>query len=125
MKTTNIKILKIEPGAQYDNRIWDYWIIAQLENSEIITIFDSECYIERFKVGECLQVVLSALFATTKVSMDGRLFVITQIEALEDLYVISNDHMAIYLNKEDLTHTFSNDYMVVQIDSIRLKEVII
>lgn len=123
MKTTKIKILKIEPGAQYDNQIWDYWIIAELENGEIITIFDSECHIKAFKVGEYLDVFLSALFATTKINIDSRLFIITQIESFGDIFVISNNYMSISLNKEDLTYSLSSDYMIMQIDSIRLKQV--
>jgi hypothetical protein len=125
MKTTKINILQIETGAQYENQIWDYWIIASLENGEVITIFDSDCLIKNYTIGDSLQVIITALFATTRINIDNRLFLINKIEKWNDFICLSNDNITVYINNEDVDFSYTSTNMIFQVDSFRLKSIVI
>jgi len=58
----NIHVKNVEIGAEYQSVIYDFWIVALLENGESIKIFDCVPFDIRKYLGKTIKVVLSAGF---------------------------------------------------------------
>lgn len=59
---TKIKILKIIKGAEYDEVVYDYWVICQLINGQIITLFDYKCFDLTNEINKNIRVKIKTLF---------------------------------------------------------------
>ncbi len=57
-----VKIVKIEPGAEFDGMVWDYWVDAVLPNKSIVKLFDSHAFILISFVGVLIDLSVKALF---------------------------------------------------------------
>ncbi|MCL2859321.1 MAG: hypothetical protein FWF46_01860 [Oscillospiraceae bacterium] len=66
-----LKILKVKNGAQYENRIYDFWIEAETLNKEKIKIFDHVPFDIRDKENQVIDVMLVVGFISLEDKKEG------------------------------------------------------
>ena len=65
-----IKLIKIFEGAIYQSEVWDYWLLIQLKNEQIIKIFDDKCFASSLAEGEFYNFELSPSIFINKFDID-------------------------------------------------------
>lgn len=63
MVKIKVLIKNVEIGAEYENKICDFWITGQLESGKIIKIFDNKIFDLRDYINQKVEFLLVACFA--------------------------------------------------------------
>ncbi|MES2132469.1 MAG: hypothetical protein V4506_08965 [Bacteroidota bacterium] len=93
---TDIQVIKIENGAEYDGMVWDFWITARLKNQAEIQIFDPKGLNLNEYVGKWVQVKLSSLFVGIE-KEEGLIELDGMVTMQEDRYLFTNSEIEIYV----------------------------
>ena len=60
-----VKVIEVYPGAEYENRVYDYWVKCELQNGETILLFDYGALDLRGKVNKSVNCIIRFGFVST------------------------------------------------------------
>lgn len=104
---TEITVLKIEPGAEYDGILWDSWIHVKLNDNTDLTLFNPDNIPLENSLGNLVNAKLSALFIENKQS--GDLYSLTgRIYKRDTKFIFKNEFIELELN-EYSSHTVNSE----------------
>lgn len=118
---TEITILKIEPGAEYDGIIWDSWIHVKLNDNSYLTLFNPDNIPLENSLGTLVKARLSALFI--KNNQSGDLYSLTgRIYKRDTKFIFKNEFIELELNEYSnyTTKNEEQEYFFGRIDLLNI-----
>lgn len=95
-----VRLIKIIEGAKYQNEIWDYWLLIQLNNGQVLQLFDRQCFASSLVEGELYNVKLSSSSFFVELSIDS-LILFGDIEEKEGEKIFQNESIEILIRESD------------------------
>ncbi|WP_369049326.1 hypothetical protein [Tenacibaculum sp. UWU-22] len=124
--TTKALIDKVEAGAIYQEKIYDYWVTCYLKNDFKIILFDYELLDITKYINKNVEININSLFVEKGIKKDLRHFQGMIIEQSNEFY-FTNDFINIQVSKEDIDNenielNRVSDFSFGRLDLVGLKE---
>lgn len=95
-----VRLIKVFEGAKYQNEIWDYWLLIQLNNGQVIQLFDRQCIASSLTEGEYYNVKLSSSSLFDELSIDS-VTLFGDIEKHDDEKIFKNESIEILISESE------------------------
>lgn len=118
---TEITILKIEPGAEYDGILWDSWIHVKLNDNTDLTLFNPDNIPLENSLGNLVNARLSALFIEKNQS-GGLYSLIGKIYKRDTKFIFKNEFVEMELNEYSsrTANSKEQEYFLGRIDLLSI-----
>lgn len=116
-----IKLVKVFKGAVYEDQIWDYWLLIQLVNEQIIQVFDSNCFASSLEEGGYYDIELGSSILSDKLDLDS-IAVFGNIKTQKNSKYFRNNYLEIKLkDSEEIEESKDTFFSIGRIDLLSVK----
>ena len=110
------KLIYKLPGAIYQGATWDFWVFFELENTQVIKVFDSECLTEFLDCDLVYEISLSTLFLDDSIDFDSKIFKGKIISTADKELHFNNKYFTIELRDSSNISKDKEYYSIGRID---------